>query len=60
MKKVKVRCARCGKSLFFLLPENKIKERVKLEIKCYKDRCEAMNIVDYRGPGKLSVTLKEE
>jgi len=62
MKRVKVRCARCGKNLFFLLPECTRNGIAKIEIKCYKDsnRCEAINIVDYRNPNKLLVRLKEE
>jgi len=58
MKKLKVRCARCGKNLFFLLPEPTTKGITKLDIKCYKDRCEATNIVDYQNPNKLVVRLK--
>ena len=60
MKKIEVRCARCGKNLFFLLPECDNNGITKIEIKCYKDRCEAINIVDYRNPNKLVVTLKED
>jgi len=59
MKKIKVRCARCGKSLFFLLPKSKNIGITKIEIKCYKDRCEAINIVDYQNPNRLVVRLKE-
>jgi hypothetical protein len=49
----------CGKNLFFLLPECTIDGITKIEIKCYKDRCGAINIVDYQNPDKLVVTLKE-
>ena len=59
MKKVKVRCKRCGKKLFFLLPECTKGGITKIEIKCHKDRCEAINIVDYQNPNKLVVRLKE-
>jgi phage FluMu protein Com len=59
MKRLKVRCASCGKNLFFLLPECNTDGITKIEIKCYKDRCGAINIVDYRNPDKLTVRLKE-
>jgi len=59
MKRIKVRCAGCGKNLFFLLPESNKKGITKIEIKCYRDRCEAINIVDYQNSGKLIVRLKE-
>ena len=59
MKRIKVRCARCGKNLFFLLPECTINGTTKIEIKCPKDRCGAINIIDYRNPNKLVVRLKE-
>ncbi|GAI38834.1 unnamed protein product [marine sediment metagenome] len=59
MKRVKVRCAGCGKNLFFLLPECTRDGIAKIEIKCYKDRCGAINIVDYQYPNKLVVRLKE-
>ena len=60
MKKIKVRCAKCGKSLFFLLPEHSTNGTTKIEIKCYKDRCGAINIINFQNPNKLVVTLKEE
>ena len=60
MKRIAVKCARCGKNLFFLLPECTRDGIAKIEIKCYKDRCRAINIVDYRNPNKLIVRLKEE
>lgn len=60
MKRIEVRCARCGKNLFFLLPENTTGGITKIEIKCYRDRCEAINIIDYRNPNKLIITLKED
>ncbi|MBA7565024.1 hypothetical protein ES695_14965 [Candidatus Atribacteria bacterium 1244-E10-H5-B2] len=59
MKRIKVRCARCGKNLFFLLPKDPAKGGPIIEIKCYKDRCEAINIVDYQDPDSLVVRLKE-
>ena len=59
MKRIKVRCASCGKNLFFLLPESNKKGITKIEIKCYRDRCGAINIVDYQNLGKLIVRLKE-
>ena len=59
MKRIKVRCAKCGKNLFFLLPRGPSKGSPTIEIKCYKDRCEAINIIDYQDPEKLVVTLKE-
>ena len=59
MKRLGVKCASCGKNLFFLLPENNNNGITKIEIKCYRDRCEAINIVDYQNPGKLIVRLKE-
>jgi phage FluMu protein Com len=59
MKRIEVRCAMCGKNLFFLLPECTIDGITKIEIKCYKDRCGAINIIDYQNPDKLVVTLKE-
>ena len=59
MKKIKVRCARCGKSLFFLLPECTRGGIAKIEIKCPKNRCGAINIIDYENPDRLKVKLKE-
>jgi len=59
MKRIGVRCARCGKNLFFLLPECTRDGIARIEIKCYKDRCEAINIIDYQNPNKLIVRLKE-
>jgi len=54
-----VKCARCGKKLFFILPEPTDNGCTKIEIKCYKDRCGAINIVDYRNPDKIIVRVKE-
>lgn len=59
MKRIKVRCARCNKNLFSLLPERNTDGITKIEIKCYKDRCGAINIVDYQNPNKLIVRLKK-
>ena len=59
MKRLKVKCARCGKNLFFLLPEGNNNGITRIEIKCYRDRCGAINIIDYQNPGKLIVRLKE-
>ena len=60
MKKIGVKCALCGKNLFFLLPECTVKGITKIEIKCYDGRCGAINIVDYQNPNKLIVILKGE
>jgi len=60
MKRIKVKCARCGKSLFFLLPGCTRNGIAKIEMKCPKNRCGAINIIDYQNPNKLKVTLKEE
>jgi len=59
IKRVKVRCVRCGKNLFFSITKNHHKGGPTIEIKCSKDRCEAINIVDYQNPSKLIVRLKE-
>ena len=59
MEKIKVNCARCGKNLFFILPEGPSEGSPRIEIKCYKDRCEAINIIDYRDPENIIVRLKK-
>jgi len=60
MKRIKVKCAMCGKSLFFLLPECTRNGIAKIEIKCPKNRCGAINIIDYEFPEKLKITLKRD
>lgn len=59
MKRIGIKCARCGKNLFFLLPECTRDGIAKIEIKCPKNRCGAINIIDYQNPNKLIVRLKE-
>lgn len=59
MKKIGIKCARCGKNLFFMLPECTRDGIAKIEIKCPKSRCGAINIVDYQNPDKIIVRLKE-
>jgi phage FluMu protein Com len=59
MKRMEVRCAMCGKNLFFLLPECTNNGITKIEIKCYKGRCKTINIIDYQNPNKLIVRVKE-
>ena len=59
MKRIEVRCARCGRKLFFLLPEGSTEGSPAIEIKCPKDRCEAINIINYQDPENIIVRLKE-
>ena len=60
MERIGIKCARCSKNLFFLLPECTRGGIAKIEIKCPKNRCGAINIIDYENPNKLIVRLKEE
>jgi len=60
MKRIEIKCARCRKNLFFLLPECTRDGIAKIEIKCPKNRCGAINIIDYQNPNKLIIRLKEE
>ena len=60
MKKIEIRCARCNRNLFFLLPECTRDGIAKIEILCPKDRCQAINIIDYQNPNKLIISLKKE
>jgi len=59
MKKIEIRCQRCGRKLFFLLPKGPAKGSPTIEIKCPKDRCGATNIIDYHNLYKIVVRLKE-
>jgi len=59
MKRVKIRCIRCGRPLFFSISKNHQEGGPIIEIKCSKDRCGAINIIDYENPDRLKVKLKE-
>jgi len=59
MERVKIKCIRCGRPLFFSISKNHQEGGPKIEIKCSKDRCGAINIVDYHNPNKIIITLKE-
>jgi len=41
------------------LPEPINNGNTKIEVKCYKDRCGAINIVDYQNPEKIVVRVKK-
>lgn len=59
MKRIKIRCARCGRNLFFILPKEHDRGSPTIEIQCERDRCKAINIIDYQNPNKLVVRIKE-
>lgn len=60
MKRIRIKCLRCGKTLFFSISDNYPKERGPIiEVQCSRDRCGAKNLVDYRDPKNIIVRLKE-
>ena len=60
MEKMLVRCLKCGKKLFFLLPKGPVKGGPTIEIQCEKDRCKAINIINFQDPDKIVISLKED
>jgi len=59
MKRIKIRCVVCGRPLFFSISKDHQEGGPEIEIRCSKDRCGAINIVDYHNPDKIIVRLKE-